>query len=306
MEGLSMAVARTGLPLSPLRSLLFVPGIRAELVEKALATGVDALVLDLEDSVPPPRREEARANVAAVLARYPDRLTFIRINHPSEGELEQDLSVLAPHPMQGLMAPKVDGPGDIAEIDARLSAFERAAGLEPYAISLMVVIETALGLRNFYDTVASTPRVRGAGLATANEGDLMADLGAQWTPEGEALAYARGKFVVDGRATKGMVLFDGPLIDIQDTAGLERESRLARRLGFDGKVAIHPRQVATIHEAFSVSAQEVARARHLIEVFREAEAKGLGAVQVDGTMVDYANVRRAERILALAGLPVTP
>jgi citrate lyase subunit beta/citryl-CoA lyase len=298
---MGMTASRTALPLSPLRSVLFVPGVRTEVVPKALATGADALVLDLEDSVAPARREEARAKVAAELVKAADRLTFVRINHPSVGELEQDLSVLARHPMQALMCPKVDGPEDIAETDRWLGAFERDAGLEPHAISLMIVIETALGLRNMYDTLCSTPRVRGAGLATANEGDLIADLGAQWTPEGEALAYARGKFVVDGRAAKGITLFDGPLIDIQDTDGLERESRLARRLGFDGKVAIHPRQVATIHEAFSVSAQEIARARRLLEAFREAEAKGLGAVQVDGTMVDYANARRAERILALAG-----
>jgi citrate lyase subunit beta/citryl-CoA lyase len=293
---------RTPLPVAPLRSVLFVPGVRTEVVPKALATGADALVLDLEDSVAPARREEARANVAAELARSPERLTFVRINHPSEGELEKDLGVLAPHPMQALMAPKVDGPGDIAEIDRRLGAFERGAGLEPYAISLMVVVETALGLRNLYDTLCSTPRVRGAGLATANEGDLFADLGAQWTPEGEAMAYARGKFVVDGRAAKGITLFDGPVIDIQDTGGLEREARLARRLGFDGKVAIHPRQVATINEAFQVSAEEIARARRLLEAFREAEAKGLAAIQVDGAMVDYANARRAERILARAGV----
>jgi citrate lyase subunit beta/citryl-CoA lyase len=300
---MGMTTASTRLPPAPLRSILFVPGIRTELVVKAIASGVDALALDLEDSVPPARREEARANVAAELARSPGRLTFVRINHPAVGELDKDLAVLAPHPFQAIMAPKVDGPGDIAEIDRRLAAFEQSAGLQPHAIGLMVVIETALGLRNMYDTLRSTPRVRAAGLATANEGDLMADLGAQWSPDGEALAYARGKFICDGRAAKGITLFDGPVIDLRDPEALELECRLARRMGFDGKVAIHPRQVAAIHDAFSVSEKEIARARRLLEAFRDAEARGLGAVQVDGTMVDYANVRRAEEILARARRP---
>jgi citrate lyase subunit beta/citryl-CoA lyase len=257
------------------------------------------VVLDLEDSVPAARRDEARANVAAELARSAERLTFVRINHPSAGELEKDLSVLAPHPFQVVMAPKVDGPDDLAEIDRRLSAFEAAAGLQPQAIGLMIVIETALGLRSMYDTLCSTTRIRAAGLATANEGDLMADLRIQWSPSGEALAYARSKFVCDGRAAGGVLLFDGPVIDMRDPAALELECRLARRFGMDAKVAIHPRQAPVINQVFSVSDEEIARARRLIEAFREAEAKGLGAVQVDGTMVDYANVRRAEQILAL-------
>lgn len=297
-----MTAIPTTLPRAPLRSLLFVPGIRPELVDKALAARPDALVLDLEDSVPAQRRDEARAHVAAALARASDRLTFVRINHPRSGELTRDLSVLAPHGMQVLMVPKVDGPADLGDLDTRLSAFEQATRLTPHAIGLMVVVESALGLRNFYDTSRATARVRAAGLATAAEGDLMADLGARWTAAGEALAYARGKFVCDGRAAK-ISLYDGAFINLQDPAGLEQECRLARHLGFDGKVAIHPRQVAAIHAAFSVSAGEIARARAILAAFRQAEAQGLAAVEAGGSMVDYANVRLAERILAQAGLP---
>jgi citrate lyase subunit beta/citryl-CoA lyase len=288
------------LPLSPLRSILFAPGTRPDLFDKAFAAGPDAVVLDLEDSVPPPRRSEARANVAAALARGCDRLTFIRINHPQAGALEQDLAVLAPHPTQAVMVPKVDGPADLAEIDERLGALEAAAGLPAHAVSLMVVIETALGLRNLYDTLCAMPRVRAAGLATAEEGDLMVDLGAQWTTDGQALAYARGRFVCDGRAA-GVALYDGAFTNIRDREGLEQECRLARRLGFDGKVAIHPRQLDAIHAAFAVSERELERARRIIAAFRAAEAEGQGVVQVDGKMVDYANVRQAERILAQAG-----
>lgn len=287
----------------PLRSLLFVPGSRPELIPKAAASPADALVLDLEDSVPPPARDEARANVAAALARAAHRLTFVRINHPNAGCLEQDLGVLAPHPGQAIMLPKIAGPADLTKLDRRLVAFERGAGLAPQTIGLMIVIESSLGLRNLFDLLHSSPRIRGAGFASAEDGDFMADIGGQWTPTGEALAYARGKFVCDARAAGALWLFDGAFMNLRDDDALAAETRLARICGFTGKIAIHPRQVATINRIFSPTETEIGRARRLIAAFRAAEAKGQAATQFEGMMIDYANVRRAEQVLAAAGAP---
>src|ERR1019366_3655575 len=112
------------------------------------------------------------------------------------------------------------------------------AGLQPYAIRLMVVIETCVGLRNLFDALRSTPRACGAALASAEEGDLMVDLGGQWTPTGEALTYARGRFVCDARAAHAVWLFDGAFMNLRDELALEKESRLARVHEFSGKVAI--------------------------------------------------------------------
>ena len=287
-------------PLPNLRSLLFVPGSREDFLPKAAAAGADALVLDLEDSVASSVRDVARACVSAELARSSRPLTFVRINHPSCGELEKDLAVLAPHAAQAVMLPKVAGVEDVEPVDARLSIFERDRGLDRDSISILVVIETSIGLRNLFDVLRSWPRIRGAALASAEEGDFMLDIGGRWTPTGEALTYARGKFVCDARAAGVTWIVDGAFMNLRDGNALELESHLARSHGFGSKVAIHPRQVAVINEVFSPTAEEVERARKLLEAFREAEAKGRGAVQFQGMMIDYANVRWAKRLLGLA------
>jgi citrate lyase subunit beta/citryl-CoA lyase len=283
-----------------LRSFLFVPGTRTNLMPKALATGADAVILDLEDSVPPAQKEEARSLVAIELARSPERLTFLRINNPRLGNLGKDMAVLAPHSAQAVMVPKVEGARDIEEIDARLAAHELDAGLEAGAISILVVIESSMGLRNLFDTVSRTKRVRGAGLATAEEGDFMCDIGGKWTATGEALTYARGKFVCDARAAKMTWLVDGAFMQLDNEPALECESRLARTHGFNGKVAVHPRQVKPINQIFSPTDAEVERAQKLIDAYREAESQGRGAIQFQGMMVDRANVQWAKQILSVA------
>jgi citrate lyase subunit beta/citryl-CoA lyase len=287
-------------PLPNLRSLLFVPGTREDFLPKAVAAGADALVLDLEDSVPAAVKDAARAFVSAELARSSRPLTFIRINHPSCGELEKDLAVLAPHAAQAVMLPKVASVEEVEPVDARLSTFERDRGLDRDSISILVVIESSIGLRSLFDVLRSRPRIRGAALASAEEGDFMLDIGGRWTPTGEALTYARGKFVCDARAAGVTWIVDGAFMNLRDLGALETESRLARNHGFGSKVAIHPRQVAVINEVFSPTAEEVDRARKLVAAFRESEAMGRGAVQFRGMMIDYANLRWAERILELA------
>ena len=283
-----------------IRSLLFVPGTRTDLLPKALATGADAIVLDLEDSVPPAQKETARTLVAAELARSAGRLTFLRINHPRFGNLDRDLAALAPHRLQAVMVPKVEGPRDLEELDARLAAHESLSGLGLDEISVVVVIESCVGLRSLFDSVSRTKRVRGAALATAEEGDFMCDIGGKWTASGEALTYARGKFVCDARAAQMTWLIDGAFMQLTDDPAFERECQLARRHGFNGKVAVHPRQVGAINQVFSPTDAEVERAQQLIDAFRDAESHGRGAVKFQGMMVDAANVRRAEQILSAA------
>jgi citrate lyase subunit beta/citryl-CoA lyase len=283
-----------------LRSFLFVPGTRTNLLPKAIATGADAIILDLEDSVPPAQKEEARTLVSAELANSPQRLTFLRINSPRLGILDEDLAVLAAHSAQAVMIPKVESARDIEEIDRRLAAHELEAGLEAGVISLLVVIESSMGLRNLFDTLSHTKRIRGAALATAEEGDFMCDIGGKWTATGEALTYARGKFVCDARAAKMTWLVDGAFMQLANELALECESRLARTHGFNGKVAVHPSQVRSINQIFSPTDAEVERAQKLIDAFRDAESQGRGAIRFQGMMVDRANVQWAEQILSAA------
>lgn len=286
---------------SHVRSLLFAPGSRPELFAKASSSAADAVILDLEDAVPEALKDVARQHVAMELATRTDRLTFIRINHPERGQLAADLAVLAPHANQVIMVPKVSELSHLEEIDRALTAFEKKLGFPRDGLGIVPVVETALGVRNLFDILSRFPRVRGAGLASAEQGDLMIDLGGQWTPAGEAMNYARGKFVCDGRAARAQWLIDGAFMNIADEAALETETQLARVMGFTGKVAIHPRQLATINRVFSPTAAEAERAKAVIAAFREAEATGRAAVKVRGMMVDYANVRWAEQVLEFSG-----
>lgn len=287
--------------LSPLiRSVLFVPASRPEFIPKADAAGADAIIFDLEDSVSHNAKNTARAHLADTLKQRNDRLSFIRINHPEVGELDQDLATIAPHSGQSIIIPKCEHTDDVIVVDRKLSEFERKHHLAANSLTVVVVAESSLGLRNLYELIRAAPRVKGAALASAEEGDLIVDIGAQWTPEGTALAYARGKFVCDARAAKAHWLFDGAFMNLSSSEALHRESQIARICGFNGKMAIHPRQVAVINSVFSPSEAELARARRMIEAFRVAEARGQGAVQFEGMMVDYANVKRAEQMLALA------
>lgn len=128
----------------------------------------------------------------------------------------------------------------------------------------------------------------------------MFDLGGTWTADGTALSYARGKLVCDARAAGAAWVIDGAFMDLNDDPALEAEARLARTCGFNGKVAIHPRQVASINAVFSPTPVELARAQRIVEAYRSAEQQGSGATTVDGMMVDRANLRWAERILAAA------
>jgi citrate lyase subunit beta/citryl-CoA lyase len=136
-------------------------------------------------------------------------------------------------------------------------------------------------------------------LASAEQGDFMVDLGGRWTPNSFALAYPRAQMVVDARAAGLSWLVDGVFMNLADLQALENESLLARELGFVGKMAIHPTQIDVMHRVFSPSEAEIEHARGLLAAFRAAEAQGIGAVRYRGMMVDYANVRLAERTLAL-------
>ena len=287
----------TSLPI--LRSLLFVPGSRVELLPKAEAARSDAIVLDLEDSVAADAKQRARAAVAAALGGRADRLTFIRFNHPELGMLEEDTAVLAAHDAQVVLIPKVDRVEDVRAVDERLARVEANHAMAPNSIGIVVGTETALGLRVLYDALRCTQRARGAVLASAEEGDLIVDLGGRWTPAGHALAYSRGKFVCDARAAGATWLLDGAFMNLESADLLRGESTLARDYGFNGKVAIHPRQVSVINEVFSPSAAEVDRAKRLVDAFNAALSQGQGAVKFEGMMVDYANVKRAERILIM-------
>ena len=284
------------------RTLLFAPGSRAELLSKAQLGAADAMIFDLEDSVPLNAKDEARKNVQQALALGLKKPMYLRISNPRAGDYLADLGVLANQSLvnvAGVALPKADDAQDIETVSKALQEIEIKAGVVVGSLSILPMIETCLGLRNSFDIAKSSKRVSGMALASAEEGDFMVDLGGRWTPRSLALNYPRSKLVVDSRAAGLEWIVDGVFMNLKDTQMLREECLIARELGFVGKMAIHPTQVDVMHEVFSPSAEEIEYARGMIAAFREGEARGVGAVKYQGMMVDYANVRLAERTLAL-------
>jgi citrate lyase subunit beta/citryl-CoA lyase len=292
-------------PIKMYRTLLFAPGSRPELLAKAQLGDADAMIFDLEDSVPLNAKDEARKNIADALAAGLKKPVFLRISNPRAGDFMADLQVLANASsllnVAGIVLPKADDADDIQAVAKALKDVESKHNMQEGTLSILPLIETCLGLRNGFDIAKASPRVIGMALASAEQGDFMVDLGGRWTPRSLALAYPRSKLVVDARAAGVQWLVDGVFMNLKDTDMLREECLIARELGFVGKMAIHPTQVDVMHTVFSPSELEVAYARGLIAAFRDGEARGVGAVKYEGMMVDYANVRLAERTLALAG-----
>lgn len=292
-------------PIKMYRTLLFAPGSRPELLSKAQLGDADAMIFDLEDSVPLNAKGEARKNIADALAAGLKKPMFLRISNPRAGDFMADLQVLAKASslvnVAGVVLPKADDADDIQAVAKALKDVESKHNMQEDTLSILPLIETCLGLRNGFDIAKASTRVIGMALASAEQGDFMVDLGGRWTPRSLALAYPRSKLVVDARAAGVQWLVDGVFMNLKDTDMLREECLIARELGFVGKMAIHPTQVDVMHTVFSPSELEVAYARGLIAAFRDGEARGVGAVKYEGMMVDYANVRLAERTLALAG-----
>ena len=284
------------------RTLLFAPGSRTELLTKAQLGAADAMIFDLEDSVPLNAKDEARKNIQQVLALGLKKPMYLRISNPRAGDYLADLGVFHNHSLvnvAGVALPKTDDAQDVETVAKALPDIEIKAGVAVGSLSILPTIETCLGLRNSFDIAKSSKRVSGMALASAEQGDFMVDLGGRWTPRSLALTYPRSKLVVDSRAAGIEWILDGVFMNLKDTQMLREECLIARELGFVGKMAIHPTQVDVMHEVFSPSAKEIEYARGVIAAFREGEARGVGAVKYEGMMVDYANVRLAERTLAL-------
>ena len=288
-----------------LRSLLFVPGHHPRMVQRALGLGefqpsaLDVAILDLEDGVPPDEKDRARAAIASVLAlpsngAGPAR--FVRVNR-DPGARDADLAAVLRPGLDGIVAPKIDRPDELGRLARDLDEREDAAGMARGSIRVVASIESAQGLLEAYGIAASADRV--IALLFGAE-DFARDLGLPAEREAEAaeLLYVRSAVVVAAVAA-GRQAIDGIWPDVTDNEGLRRDALQGRRLGFVGKSLIHPGQIETINDVFSASAAEVAYARRVIDAFEAGQSKGLGAVALDGKLLDQPIVERARRTLML-------
>jgi citrate lyase subunit beta / citryl-CoA lyase len=268
-----------------LRSLLYTPGDRGDRLAKALREGAaDIVCADLEDAVPPERKAVARQATAEALAGPAKALRAVRIQPwPSPGA-EEDLAQVLPSRPDIIVVPKVESPGDVATLDARLVGTQ---------CRLILILETARGVLAARELAASSRRV--AGVCFGAE-DLAADIGAPRSATNEEVRVARGLVVLAATAA-GVPALDMITADVRDLERTAREAAEARRLGFRGKMCIHPLQALAIHEAFRPTPEEVAWARKVAAAADAAGAEGGGVVVVDGRMVDVPVIRQARRIL---------
>lgn len=275
-----------------LRSLLFVPGDRPDRMEKALASGADALILDLEDSVAPVAKGDARAAIAAFLARPAGAVArFVRINPLDSGMTADDLA--AARGADGIVLPKAAGGADVAALDAMLAG--ESARILPIATETPAAI-FALG-----SYAGCSPRLIGL---TWGAEDLPAAIGA------ESSRGADGRYTTPYEMVRALTLFGAHAAgvapvetvypDFRDLAGLEAYCARARRDGFTGMMAIHPAQVAVINAAFTPDAAAIAHARAVVAAF--AANPGAGALQLDGKMIDAPHLKAARALLARAGV----
>lgn len=294
--------------MDSLRSLLNTPANRPAMVEKAAGYGADALILDLEDSVPIAEKAEARLVAREALGRSATHrlVQYVRVNGAASGLLWDDLDAIVAPGLRGIQLPKVDDPSEILDVDARLSELEAARGLPVGGIELLVSLESARGVFFAYEILGAAARVGSVMLGTAEDGDLQGDLGYLTTGDDRELAYLRAKVILAARVVGLTNPIDGVYARVRDLDGLEATARRARELGYRGKKLVHPAQIEVVHRVFTPTPAELDHAHRVIETFEAALRRGEATAVVDDRMVDYAMVETARRLLARArGAPTT-
>lgn len=286
--------------MQPVRSMLFTPGHRHDLVAKAIKSGTDAVIVDLEDAVADEEKDNARNGLASLPPS--DVPMYVRTNGPETDLLWDDVVASGQVGVAGVVIPKIEDADLVREIDGALRTAEMISGHEVGSIGIVPLFESGLGVRNTYDIARASDRVECVLFGGGEQGDLVADLGVTWTPDGTGLAYTKAMVLAEARAAGVPNPMEAVFMDYRNLDALRVECELAKTMGYVGKVAIHPAQIAVIHDVFTPSPEEVAHHRRIIEEFDKALAAGVASVGVDGKMVDYAVARVARTVIARAEL----
>lgn len=269
-----------------MKSWLFVPGNETDKLPKALNSNADVVIIDWEDAVAPNRKAAARQATHEILATTEPRpRVVLRVNSFPTAAYAEDIQALDDLPIAAVMIAKVSEPGEVLEI-------------AEMGYPVIPLIESALAIENAYQIAKAHPMVERLVLGTM---DLMADLGAQWEPDGPSLHYLRSRLLVAGQAAGLAGSIDGVYPLLNDMSGLHQEATTARKMGFAGKLVIHPRQIDIVHQVFSPTPEEVEEALLTINTFDEAVAAGRSAIRIGERMIDPPMVIWAQNVLRMAG-----
>jgi len=276
-----------------LRSLLFAPADDERKLARLPEAGADAIVLDLEDAVAAGSKQLARERAAEALAGIDFAgLTAVRVNGFATGLTAGDLEAVCLPGLDAVVLPKAETAAELSELDALLGAAEERRGMAAGSIRVLPLVETAAGILAAPQIAAAGPRLLTLVLGS---GDLAADVGLGRTEDGAELVLARSTVVFAAAAAGLAPALDGPYFDFRDAEGLRRDSACSRALGFGGRVTIHPGQLEAVHASYSSGDPE--HLRRVVSAFREAEGRGVAAIEVDGSFVDYPVYRHALREL---------
>ena len=285
------------------RSMLFVPGNNPGIIRDVHIYKPDSVMFDLEDAIAITEKDSARFLVHNMLKNLGDYYkelgieTVVRINGLATAFWKEDLEAVVSARVEVVRIPMTESVEDVMKVDAEIERIEKECGIEVGTTKIMVAIETALGVMNSFN-IAKSPTKRLIGMAISGE-DFVTSMKTTRTPEGDELYTARGMVAMAGRAC-GLEVLDTVYSDVNNDEGFLKEANLIKRMGFGGKSLIHPRQVELIHDVFTPSEKEIAKAQKIVDATAEALKNNLGVFTVDGKMVDKPIIERAQRVLQLA------
>jgi len=286
-----------------MRSILFVPGHKESWPAKAVAAGVDGVILDLEDSVPYAMKDEAREIVATSIRNLAAGArkvgVYVRLNALETGITGDDLEKIVIDGLDGVLLPKNYGPRDIITLDGLITHFERRNGVKHGTVEIIVSLETAQAYASCEGYFEASPRVATLFAGTAKDADVSRSIGFQFTPQGLETLYLRSRAQLAVRAVGKPSSWVGVWQDLQDPEGARAFAEHNRTLGFTTMVLIHPSHIALANEVFSPSQQEVIFYQGMIDAFELAEAQGHAAAVYEGQHIDYAHIKTARQVIEL-------
>ncbi len=282
--------------------MLFVPGNNPGMIRDAHIYGSDSIMFDLEDSVAMTEKDAARFLVYQALTslRYGKKELVVRINDLSTGLGIADLEAIVRARPNVIRLPKTETAQDVIDCEREIARIEQQAGIPVGTTGMMAAIESARGVLNAYDIATSSKRLIGIALGAE---DYVTDLKTTRS-DGTELFFARCMILNAARAA-GIDAIDTVYSDINNEEGFLKEVELIKKLGFDGKSVINPRQIAPLHRAFMPSEKDLAKAHAIMDAIAEAQARGSGVASLKGKMIDKPVVIRAERLIELAELSNT-
>jgi citrate lyase subunit beta/citryl-CoA lyase len=280
------------------RSFLYVPANREKFLDKAIGLPADALLLDLEDSVPAAEKAVARAAVREFAPKIPGDRVWVRPNTIDSDLGRADLdAIVGVRGLAGIFAPKVETREEVLLWDRLIGELEQARGLAAGSTMFVPSIESARGVWFAYEIATAARRIVSLSFGGARDGDLNTDLGCTWSADGPEMLHARQHVLLAARAARFDTPLDGVYADIRDGQGFERDTDLSRRLGYRGRKLIHPSQIEPCNRLYRPTAAELDYYARVLEAFDQAVAQGRASTTVDGKMIDVAMAAAARRVL---------